>query len=47
MSPSAQVIRPAAFGPVTVQVPAPMHFADPSTYVVSPDSGRAGSEPGK
>ena len=30
-----------ASGPLTVQVPAPMHFADPATYVVFPDVGRA------
>ena len=44
--PSDQVSWWFASGPDTVQVPAPMHFADPATYVVLPDVGRAGSYPG-
>ena len=48
MSPSAQVIKPSAPGWVTVQgtVTEPTHLADPATYVVSPELGRAGSNPG-
>ena len=43
MSPSAQVILWSAPGWVTVQVPAPTQVADPATYVVLPEVGRAGS----